>query len=122
MKLDRPVLTNIIDVSVDGSSVRCTTAIFGGNTLVTTGFSGGGPALAAFVRSRSQPRRAAPRPVRSCRSRCPMSAPQAPRAVLARHVEESTGPKLDEANIVVSGGRGLGEAGNYHLIEDSRSC
>ena len=38
--------------------------------------------------------------------------------VLARHVEESTGPKLDEANIVVSGGRGLGEAGNYHLIEE----
>ncbi len=36
----------------------------------------------------------------------------------AVHVEESTGPKLDEAAIVVSGGRGLGEAGNYQLIED----
>jgi electron transfer flavoprotein alpha subunit len=34
------------------------------------------------------------------------------------HVEESTGPKLDEANIVVSGGRGLGEAGSYSLVED----
>ncbi len=38
--------------------------------------------------------------------------------VLASHVEQSTGPKLDEANVVVSGGRGLGEAGNYHLIEE----
>ena len=28
-----------------------------------------------------------------------------------------TGPKLDEANIVVSGGRGLGEAGKYEMIE-----
>ena len=37
--------------------------------------------------------------------------------VTARHVEESTGPKLDEANIVVSGGRGLGEASKYELIE-----
>ena len=27
VKLDRPVLTNSIDVSVDGSSVRCTTAM-----------------------------------------------------------------------------------------------
>ena len=35
----------------------------------------------------------------------------------ASHVEESTGPKLDEADIVVSGGRGLGEAGNYALVE-----
>ena len=33
------------------------------------------------------------------------------------HVEESTGPKLDEAAIVVSGGRGLGEAGKYEMIE-----
>jgi electron transfer flavoprotein alpha subunit len=38
--------------------------------------------------------------------------------VTAVHVEESTGPKLDEANIVVSGGRGLGEAGSYSLVED----
>ena len=35
----------------------------------------------------------------------------------AVHVEEHTGPKLDEANIVVSGGRGLGEAGKYEMIE-----
>jgi electron transfer flavoprotein alpha subunit len=34
-----------------------------------------------------------------------------------RHVEERTGPKLDEAEVVVSGGRGLGEQGNYTLIE-----
>jgi electron transfer flavoprotein alpha subunit len=38
--------------------------------------------------------------------------------VTAVHVEETTGPKLDEADIVVSGGRGLGEASSYALIED----
>ena len=37
--------------------------------------------------------------------------------VEAVHVEEHSGPKLDEANIVVSGGRGLGEAGKYEMIE-----
>src|SRR5205823_12754510 len=37
--------------------------------------------------------------------------------VLERHVEEHTGPKLDEADVVVSGGRGLGEAGKYEKIE-----
>src|SRR6202011_2977055 len=37
--------------------------------------------------------------------------------ITQRHVEERTGPKLDEAAIVVSGGRGLGEAGNHELIE-----
>ena len=37
--------------------------------------------------------------------------------VTAVHVEESSGPKLDEADIVVSGGRGLGEAAKYEMIE-----
>jgi electron transfer flavoprotein alpha subunit len=38
--------------------------------------------------------------------------------VLAVHLEESSGPKLDEAAVVVSGGRGLGEASSYSLVED----
>ncbi|MGB0148732.1 MAG: electron transfer flavoprotein subunit alpha/FixB family protein [Ilumatobacteraceae bacterium] len=34
------------------------------------------------------------------------------------HVEESTGPKLDEADVVVSGGRGLGEADKFSMVDD----
>ena len=36
----------------------------------------------------------------------------------AVHVEESTGPKLDEADVVVSGGRGLGEADKFAMVDD----
>ena len=39
--------------------------------------------------------------------------------VLARHVEEQQGPKLEEAAVVVSGGRGIGAAENYApLVEE----
>ena len=38
--------------------------------------------------------------------------------MLERHVEEHEGPVLDEANLVVSGGRGLGSAENYQMVED----
>ena len=38
--------------------------------------------------------------------------------VVSQFVEESDGPKLDEAGIVISGGRGLGEAEKFQLIED----
>jgi electron transfer flavoprotein alpha subunit len=33
-------------------------------------------------------------------------------------VEEQSGPKLDEADVVVSGGRGLGGAEHYAMIEE----
>ena len=37
--------------------------------------------------------------------------------ITAVHVEETTGPKLDEAAIVVAGGRGLGEAEKFEMVE-----
>jgi electron transfer flavoprotein alpha subunit len=48
VKLDRTVITNNIDIAADGGTVSVTTPIFGGNTLVSTAFTGSGPYLAAF--------------------------------------------------------------------------
>jgi electron transfer flavoprotein alpha subunit len=38
--------------------------------------------------------------------------------VTAVHLEETSGPKLDEANVVVAGGRGLGESTNFAMVEE----
>jgi electron transfer flavoprotein alpha subunit len=118
VKLDRTVLTNNIDVAVDGDSVTVTTPIFGGNTLVSTKFTGGAPHLAAF-----RPKSFAAEPAGGAAAAV-IAAP-APElgatggaSVTAVHTEETTGPKLDEAAIVVSGGRGLGEAAKYAMIEE----
>ena len=48
VKLDRTVLTNNVDIAVDGDSVSVTTPVFGGESLVTTTFTGQVPFLAAF--------------------------------------------------------------------------
>ena len=48
VKLDRPVLTNNIDVAEEGGTVQCTTQIFGGTTVVTTAFKSEAPHLANF--------------------------------------------------------------------------
>ena len=118
VKLDRTVLTNNVDIAVDGDAISVTTPVFGGNVLVTTTFTSGGPHLAAF-RPKSFVAEAsgggAPEVV-SCRGARPRCRRRSDRSWPCTSRSRS-GPKLDEANIVVSGGRGLGEASKYEMIE-----
>jgi len=116
--LDRPVLTNGVDLKVDGDTLVVGTAIFGGNTLVDTAFSGEGPFLAAI-----RPKSFAAEPSGAGAAEVvAVAAADAGRAgeakVLERHVEEREGPKLEEAEIVVSGGRGIGSAEAFGPLVD----
>ena len=116
-KVDRPVITNVVDLVVEGDRLLGSEPVFGGTTDVLTGLtdgdlaiflvrpksfaaeeSGGGPAVVADLAVGALGHTGAA-------------------VVKDRFVEESTGPKLDEAAVVVSGGRGLGEAGKYEMIE-----
>ena len=118
VKLDKTVLTNSIDVSVDGGAVSATTPIFGGNTLVTTTFTGEGPYLVAFRPKSFAAESAGGAAAEVVSVPVPDLGATGAAKVTAVHVEETTGPKLDEADIVVSGGRGLGEADKYSMVEE----
>lgn len=117
VKLDRTVLTNNVDIAVSGGAVSVTTPVFGGNVLVTTTFTGPGPHLAAFRPKSFSAEESGGGAASVVTAPVPELGAVGAAKVLASHVEESTGPKLDEANIVVSGGRGLGEAAKYEMIE-----
>ena len=117
VKLDRTVLTNNVDIAVDGDAVKTTTPIFGGNTLVTTTFTGPGPHLAVFRPKSFVAEAAGGGAAEVVSAPVPDLGATGGATVTAVHVEEHSGPKLDEAEVVVSGGRGLGEAGKYELIE-----
>ena len=117
VKLDKPVLTNNVELAVQDDVVLVTTPVFGGTKLVSTTFTGAGPFLVTF-RPKSFVAEAsgggAPEVVAAP---VPDLGAAGGAAVQAVHVEEHSGPKLDEAAIVVSGGRGLGEASKYEMIE-----
>jgi electron transfer flavoprotein alpha subunit len=95
------------------------TAIFGGVTLVDAKFTGDGPALIA-VRPKSFAAEESGGGAAEVVNAGAADAGKAGEAkVLARHVEEQSGPKLEEATVVVSGGRGIGAAENYApLVEE----
>jgi len=117
VKIDRTVLTNNIDIAASGDSVSVTTPIFGGNTLVTTSFTGSAPYLAAFRPKSFAPEAAGGAAAAVQSVSTPELGATGGAKVAATHVEETSGPKLDEADIVVSGGRGLGESGKYEMVE-----
>ena len=94
-------------------------AIFGGNTLVDSEFDGPKPYLAA-VRPKSFAAEPGGAGAAEVVAVADVNAGRGADAkLLERHVEEREGPKLEEATIVVSGGRGLGEKENYEpLVEE----
>ncbi len=116
-RLDRPVLTNATGLVDDGGLVT-EHPVFGGSLVVRARFSAEGPGI-VVVRAKSfaaeatggAPAAVTPAPPGE------LGATNAAR-VVAHHVEERTGPKLEEAAVVVSGGRGLGEASAYAMVEE----
>jgi len=117
VKLDRTVLTNSTDIAVDGDSVSVTTPIFGGAKLVTSTFTGETPYLAAFRPKSFEPAGGAGGAGDVSAAVVPDLGSTGGATVTAVHVEETSGPKLDEAAVVVGGGRGLGEAEKFDMIE-----
>lgn len=119
-KIDRPVLTNVSDLSSSGDDLVSDHAIFGGTQVVRAHFTGGDPGI-FVVRPKSFVAEAAT-PGRPPAEVLPLQPPESGRAggarIVQRHAEEAAGPKLDEAPVVVSGGRGLGAAEHYALIEE----
>jgi electron transfer flavoprotein alpha subunit len=117
VKLNRPVLTNVTGL-VAGDPVSTQHPLFGGSMIATARFTGEPPHI-FVIRAKSfaaEPSGGAPAAVVAAPA--PDAGATNGAQIKERHAEERTGPKLDEASIVVSGGRGLGSAENYALIEE----
>ncbi len=117
VKLDLPVLTNVTGL-VPGERLSSQHPIFGGSHIVTAAFTGASPGI-FVVRAKSfaaEPAGGGPAAVVA--AKVPDTGASNGATIVERHVEERSGPKLDEAAVVVSGGRGLGEKDNYRLIEE----
>jgi electron transfer flavoprotein alpha subunit len=116
-RLGVPVLSNAVDVTA-GDAVTATNEILGGKTLVETSFTGPGPHI-VVVRPKSfaaEPGDGGAPDVVSVPM--PDVGHAGAARVVARHEEPAQGPKLSEADVIVSGGRGLGGEEHFAMIEE----
>ncbi len=119
-RIGRPVLGNAVDVSVDGA-VRVTSEILGGAQAVVTEATASAPAL-VLVRSKAFPAEPSGEAVPEVTSVSMPDVGHAGSAIITEsHVEESEGPDLEVAGIVVSGGRGVGSAEKWTVVEELAS-
>ena len=113
-RLGSALMSNATDVTGDA---RAQTQIFGGSRIVDVALEGPPPHL-ILIRPKSFVAEA----VGGGTEVVPVDVgiPEVLRAAkrLERHREETKGPKLEEAKVVISGGRGLQDASNFKLLED----
>jgi electron transfer flavoprotein alpha subunit len=117
-RVDLPVIANVVGLEESDGALVSSHAAFGGNEIVTARFTGAGPGI-FLVRSKSFAA------VPTGGAAAELVAATVPdlgstdgAKVLEHRQEDHSGPSLDDAAIVVSGGRGLGTADKYALIEE----
>ena len=107
------LMANATDVE---SPAHARTEIFGGTKYVDVDLAGPEPRL-VLVRPRSFPAE----PSGGTATVVPVDAvvpDGAAATVIERHAEAASGPKLEEANVVIAGGRGLGGPEPFAMLDE----
>jgi len=112
-KLGTAVAMDCVDVTIDGGKLRATRSAYGGNARAEVGFKSA-PAIATVkAKSFDAPTSGGGGSVSS------IDAVGDSRVkVIGTSKAESTGIRLEDAAVVVSGGRGLGDPSNFGMLEE----
>ncbi len=118
VRIDQPVVTNNVGASIEDGNLVVEEPVFGGTQNVFTAFRNDGPALALFRPKSFEAEANGGGAAEVVRADVVDPGTAGAAEVTGRHAEERSGPQLDAAEVVVSGGRGLGQAEAYTMIDE----
>ncbi|WP_349878113.1 electron transfer flavoprotein subunit alpha/FixB family protein [Micromonospora sp. HUAS YX12] len=114
VKLDNGILTDVVGLAADGTATQ---VAFAGSTIVTSKVTKGLPLVTV------RPNSLTPAPAAATPAVEQLTVQVGDADKLAKVVErvaeqKGSRPELTEASVVVSGGRGVGNADNFKLVEE----
>ncbi|HKI29859.1 MAG TPA: electron transfer flavoprotein subunit alpha/FixB family protein [Actinomycetota bacterium] len=113
-KLGSTLMSNVTDLTGAGSAQ---TQIFGGSRVVEVTLEGPAPRL-ALVRPKSFASVPNGGTAEVVKVDTPVPDELTTVRRIERHEETASGPRLDDAKVVIAGGRGLQDSSNFKLLDD----
>jgi len=115
-RIDAGVVMNGLGVAIEGGKIAVTASAFGGDTRVV--YELGEGRFIVGVSTASLGAEAAQKPASAIIRHCPVDVASVSERVQVVTRSEAGGPRIEEADILVAGGRGLGDKANYRLVEE----
>lgn len=117
-KLDAGVISDGTEISISGDAVKVKKPLYAGKVFAQAEFLAGAAVKIVLMRANQLPVVAADAGKTATVKEFSITKPNL--KTLIKDIVKATSEKLDltEANVIVSGGRGLKEAGNFKLLND----
>ena len=118
-RLGAALIANATDVSSDGGGFKVVNPVFGGSLLVTTVPKSNAPTLVLMRPKAISAEAAAGAGEPQVETLTdPVDTSRSAARVLRREKQKAEGPRLEDATVIVSGGRGLGAPENFKMLDE----